>query len=88
MGIGLTALDGIRDGMNSASVYPDYVTQRISVTYGYVVAGLGFTAASALGIVRSGAHHRYIYIYICVYIWICICIYDMYVYLFVLRFCR
>lgn len=58
MGIGLTAADGLRDGMSKVGVYPDYVSQRISVTYGYVVAGLGLTAATAGAIIKTGSHHR------------------------------
>ncbi|KNC81204.1 hypothetical protein SARC_06465 [Sphaeroforma arctica JP610] len=62
VGLGVVALDGLREGSVStdgaALKFTKGVSQRITSTYGYVLAGLGVTAATATQIVRSGFHYR------------------------------
>eukprot|EP01134_Creolimax_fragrantissima_P000434 CFRG0434T1 len=63
IGLGVIAIDGLREGGvasagASTGTYPAVISKRITATYGYVLAGLGVTAATAAQIVRSGAHYR------------------------------
>lgn len=62
VGLGVVALDGLREGSVSSDgaslKFTKGVSQRITSTYGYVLAGLGVTAATATQIVRSGLHYR------------------------------
>ncbi len=49
-GLGLSNEAGI---IEKSSVWPQYVRDRLASTYGYVAAGLAFTAGSAVAAARS-----------------------------------
>ncbi len=51
-GLGLSNETGI---LERSAVWPQYVRDRLRNTYGYVAAGLAFTAGSAVAIARSPA---------------------------------
>jgi growth hormone-inducible transmembrane protein len=48
----------VQSGSRDAALMPSYVRERLAATYGYVLGGLGLTAASAATFLRAGIYTR------------------------------